>query len=638
MAACPAQVAPVRGGDVLDANYQVGSGGYNTVVGGVGGVNSQLYVTGQVSGLAGFGAAVPYSAANQLRTDVPSASLGTFRRQSVGLPDVLAGQSYQTSPYYERTQTAFLLPGIRAGLAAPGSNAPPATSTPESVQQLWAEATRDYRNITRTANSGVGNVIPATQQPSAAPGVAGTGLVPAPENMLPTGPMIGLPGMISSPQSEQLARELYEQAVASGQITDTRATIETGGLPAMPSDRTESPREQPSRSAPGAAPGGPAGAPSGTSGASARPTPPNYIGTGTPGDSRAGSQIDARTGRQSSLLQPGGEISRGGSIARSGAAAQPPAARGAAGAAANLPAPNQDPYIDMLLEFRRERQPDRMLSGTGGITRTPAPQAPAGTAAPALPVPGGAVLPTGTASGLPAPAALDVKGRPIVERQGDGVVLHSLAGQRTDIFNQRMARGDAMLRDAKYYDAAAEYQAAVELNPTNPLPRLGLSVALFAAGEHNRAGFQLRKAMTLFPPIMETRLDIASLMQDKQLRGQLAEARDRLKEAKDPQPLLVLSLAYMYRTLGEDQVARELAQTLAQVAGDDAVAWAYSQYLLTGKRPSELPQGQPSGSVRQRNVDPESLRQHLGYRSVTSRPATGPATQPAAGPATQPAP
>ncbi len=119
-----AQVRQQNSGQALDANPQVGSGGYNTVVGGDRGVNTQLtrgnrYVTGQVSGLANFRGQVEYSAADALNLDVPTASsMGGFRRQSVGIDDVLGGRTYRTNVYREPSRTTLSPREVRRGTHA----------------------------------------------------------------------------------------------------------------------------------------------------------------------------------------------------------------------------------------------------------------------------------------------------------------------------------------------------------------------------------------------------------------------------------------------------------------------------------------------------------------------------------------
>ena len=116
-----AQVSRTQVGGAIDSNYQIGSGGQNRPVGS-GPINSQLYVSGQVSGLARFRGQVGYFAPNELNMAVPSASLSGFRRRSAGL-EGLTG-SYYTSSYYEPTSTVFGLRGITSGQAAPGTNMP----------------------------------------------------------------------------------------------------------------------------------------------------------------------------------------------------------------------------------------------------------------------------------------------------------------------------------------------------------------------------------------------------------------------------------------------------------------------------------------------------------------------------------
>jgi len=119
-----AQPVRTQTGRLLDANTGVGSGRINSLVEPSAGFSSQLYVTGQVTGLGRLGINRPYYASDELRLDLPSAQLGGFRRESVGLPDVAGGSPYVTSPYYDRSSTALGVSGLVSGLAAPGTNVP----------------------------------------------------------------------------------------------------------------------------------------------------------------------------------------------------------------------------------------------------------------------------------------------------------------------------------------------------------------------------------------------------------------------------------------------------------------------------------------------------------------------------------
>ncbi|MCK4602561.1 MAG: hypothetical protein KAU28_08855, partial [Phycisphaerae bacterium] len=166
------QVVQTQTGQALDANYQVGSGGYNRVAGGVGGVNSQLYVTGQVRGLSAFQGHVGYVGASQLRLNLPSASLGTFRQQSVGVQDAYGGGAYRPAPYFERTSTVFGARGITHGFTLPGTSIPsPRAAKPGVTQRLYTDVVADYQSV---VSPGLGQrVLSSDISPAARPARAG---------------------------------------------------------------------------------------------------------------------------------------------------------------------------------------------------------------------------------------------------------------------------------------------------------------------------------------------------------------------------------------------------------------------------------------------------------------------------------
>ncbi len=143
-----AQVARSQTGRALDSNFRLGSGGINTPRGLTNVGYSQLYVTGQVTGLGGFHGSVGYRAPTQLGLDLPSSSLGRFRAQSVGVSDVAAGPTYRSAPYYERGTTVFGVREILMGVTAPGSSVPRRSVSPLALrQELTADATADYRSL-----------------------------------------------------------------------------------------------------------------------------------------------------------------------------------------------------------------------------------------------------------------------------------------------------------------------------------------------------------------------------------------------------------------------------------------------------------------------------------------------------------
>lgn len=141
------QVRPTQGGRRLDAGLRIGSGGYNARSRSLR-LNSQLFVTGQVTGFSGFHGRVGYAAHNQLRVVLPSEVLDRFRGDSVGLGEATRGGTFRTEAYYRRTATALGVSGITDGRAAVGSNTPRTSrGEPAMVHRLYREATVDYAGL-----------------------------------------------------------------------------------------------------------------------------------------------------------------------------------------------------------------------------------------------------------------------------------------------------------------------------------------------------------------------------------------------------------------------------------------------------------------------------------------------------------
>jgi len=148
VASVQGQVVPSQNGRILDANPGLGSR-YNAQVPSGLSVNSQLYVTGQVTGLSYFHGQTGSRASNQLLTNVPSSALSNFNRQSVNLSQALGGQTYMPAPYYDRDRTVLGVNSILAGQAATGSNVPK-SSVPSATslgQQLYIDALAEYRSV-----------------------------------------------------------------------------------------------------------------------------------------------------------------------------------------------------------------------------------------------------------------------------------------------------------------------------------------------------------------------------------------------------------------------------------------------------------------------------------------------------------
>jgi len=498
----------------LDANYRVGSGGYNAPVTQQR-IDSQLYVTGQVSGLSSFRGRVGYAAENELRLDLPSAGLSDFRRQSVGLPDVTGGNPLVPAPYFERTRTILDADRLRTGQAIPGSNAPSQLMLQPSAQRrLYEQATTGYEPLLEAAAPGRLLAVPGAGQwvPD-----GGTGAEPLGADTVF--------GIARREDRQRLVQELLE----------------------MRQDRRiDESAEQ---------------------------------GQEGEGDERIRSEIDARITEIKPVPLPPQAAGQPDEPAP-GTAEQGLPGLGEPFEQAEEPPPAQDVYLELLYGLRRQRRgADRQADTVAeeGPAGPPDGQAPAILTEPLPPRPrrGGAV------ELLP----------------GGGVVLHGLAGGSPDRFNRYMTAGQEKLKAGRYYQAAEQYELAMTLDAANPLARVGMGLALFAAGEPLSAAMNLRRALQLLPPMMEIRLDLPALLDAEVIERRTAELDARLAEPKPRDELLLRFLAtVIHRDLGHQDKAREHAERLRDIAGGDKLMAAFAQFILTGKRPGEqTPAEAPDG-------------------------------------------
>jgi len=172
-------------------------------------------------------------------------------------------------------------------------------------------------------------------------------------------------------------------------------------------------------------------------------------------------------------------------------------------------------------------------------------------------------------------------------RQPGTLVIHSLAGRNKDIFNRFMTEAQTLMSRGQYYDAAARFSSAAVANPQNPLSQMGAALAMFGAGEPVSAAFRLRRAMEIFPPIMEVQMAVAEMMNAATFANRLDELDGLLGEqTPSDSPMLLLLATYMHASAGQEDHAKAYAQRLADVASD-ALMSAYAQFVLTGKRPDE---------------------------------------------------
>lgn len=491
-----AQVVQLNTGQSLDANYQIGSGGYNTVVGGVGGVNSQLIAQRQVTGLAAFhGRSI--AAPNELGVTSPTAGIDQFLRESVGVRQAVQGSNYLPTPYYNPNLTVFNVPAVTSGLTPPGTNAP--MGGVAAIQRVYSDVTQDYRILS-------------------AP-VTGVGITP---QLMPGNPLPGPIMAITRPGSTALfgvPEFLKRQQLAQELVADVQRSAASGASP------TEI---------------------------------ENPVITG---------QYNSEDRMRGTGPQVGGQRTLG---STNRADVRQELSAGTRGGIAGMPPANQDVYVDLLLGLQEQRRTAGIRGVRPGIT----PPGEVKGQEPGEIRPGEPKLP-GSAN--------------LIETGPEGVIIHGLAGRHKDMFNTYMTRAQELLKHGRYYDASKQFEFAIIANGDNPMARLGAGLAIFAAGEPYSAGIQIRQAMQMFPPLMETRVDYKSMMSIDDFNKSLEILARRIEKETAPDSLLLFLGAYMNQSAGQTAAARKYAQMLKDGGTTDRLFLGYAGYVLTGKLPTTLP-------------------------------------------------
>jgi hypothetical protein len=144
------------------------------------------------------------------------------------------------------------------------------------------------------------------------------------------------------------------------------------------------------------------------------------------------------------------------------------------------------------------------------------------------------------------------------------------------------------MKAGKFYEAAGEYETAIAMNATNPLAYVGITFASLSAGETHTAAVQLRRAMELFPPIMETRYDVPRIVAVEALKREMNRLDGRLDEGeKKAEPGLYALSVFMHLNTGQTAAARQMAERLKAAAPEDKLFSAYATYVLNGTLPGQ---------------------------------------------------
>jgi hypothetical protein len=117
---------------------------------------------------------------------------------------------------------------------------------------------------------------------------------------------------------------------------------------------------------------------------------------------------------------------------------------------------------------------------------------------------------------------------------GSSEPIRTFVGTEDSVLNQWLARGEELLADGEYYRAADAYRMARAVDFENPLPLLGSTMALLAAGDYLSSANTLFQAIRLFDSLALFRIDLTAFVPDlAALDRRRADLEQRLSRFDD---------------------------------------------------------------------------------------------------------
>lgn len=543
-----AQVRQVQDGRALDANPQVGSGGLNFARPQPLLPDANLYVTGNVTRGASFRGYQAVRDFSSISITLPSDTLARFRRDTVGIEDVIGGPDlFLPQPYFSPRSTITDFGAIEAGLNLPGSSIPRSPNiVPRQDLQRVQLSPLDTPLDSRLIPFDPLQSTPLMPEQGA--------LMPRPENprlssssLFNFGQPAPPPGASASPSlwdaaaqgvgpvPPLLQRDLQLPTPAMGpeleyrDPLDRRLQLTPDALlaPTMlqPLDQMVPAKAQPVETSLG------------------RTVPGDLLDKRLslpPIDRLAWEAYTSSTGTREEHLPGLAELVYG--------QRQAPAEGETPLSLAEIEpqdwarrleyATGQDVYQDLFgaYQYLREQEPQMLAQPPPETVEPPGGTSPLQPSAERI-----QALTDEVARAMAQDANMQrLAEREERQRQATAVAqelllrpLETFAGRSKDEINRLLADAEALLKEQEYYRAVARYELACAAAPRNPLPMIGRGHALIAAGEYLSAVFWLTRGIERFEGVASFNLDLPRLIGNPDLLDRRRADLENVLDARE---------------------------------------------------------------------------------------------------------
>jgi tetratricopeptide (TPR) repeat protein len=140
--------------------------------------------------------------------------------------------------------------------------------------------------------------------------------------------------------------------------------------------------------------------------------------------------------------------------------------------------------------------PTGELAGAGGLAR---------------PIAGAGAAPGGEATGE---AGMTLEERSALAQEVMSEPLRTFVGTQGSAINIYLARAEELMKEGQYYRASRVYDLARAVDFQNPLPLIGRSMALLAAGDYVSSSRSLFQAISEFEQLSRFRIDLTAFVPD----------------------------------------------------------------------------------------------------------------------------
>ena len=528
----PAQYRVPQGGDALDANNRLGSGGSNGAAGQR--VNQRIdansgndVVTGNVTGGAGFRGIVPYRAPGQFNDFAAGSSIGDFASfsSSVSPSGSVYNNAGNVRPYYNEATTITAPSGyVRSGYAGGGYQPPSSLARGGAIDYRAANAF-DGRATSLDARvdnnlsvpGGIDGGLDNTAGSAVNGNVVGNDPASAPLSLIaPGGSVAGRTERPISPYTS-LARNGQYDALSPDQIGRLRGELLRDGQgQRLSPDRLTSLLDRNTERG-------------------NRPQDRTVDAARRVDDQAGGGAVEARVGADGRIVR-GDDDAQGedGGVRLAGPGDQ---SRQYEQLLERFNRFEKDPYADALRPYRPQPKQNGEAE-EGGLPGVPDVLRPQPDQRP------------------PQPGAEDAD---TDERQvaDPPVNVRSLAaGVSSPTLKQVYEQAETLMADGQYINAIARYDAAERLVPNQPLTLVGRATAELAAGYYRRSAVSLRRAFQDNRELTMARLDLPGLVGADRVQQVTDSLRERAVASRnDPEPVFLLGFI-AYSTGNNEQSAR----------------------------------------------------------------------------------